>query len=116
VAPVSDPLICWYEGGWVGGRADSLAKLLKIGDANTRIIAATGGVIGRAELQAEHDSMATLFDRVSEAMRKGMTTEDMQQARLLDGLPRQWANPDQALYDAHKSMWAHYNKLSHSIV
>jgi hypothetical protein len=60
--------------------------------------------------------LCAMFDRVSEAMRKGFTTEDMQQAKLLDGLPRTWADPDKALYDAHKSMWAHYNKLSHSIV
>jgi cyclase len=115
-APVSDPLICWYEGGWVGGRVDSLTKILGIGDEQTRIIAGTGGVISRAEIKPEHEAMQKVFDRVSDAMRKGFTTEDMQQAKLLDGLPRTWKDPDKALYDAHKSMWAHYNKLSHSIV
>jgi cyclase len=116
VAPVSDPLICWYEGGWVGGRADSQGKLLTIGNDQTRIIAGTGAVISRAEVKTEQEAMAQVFDRVSDAMRKGMTTEDMQKAKLLDGLPRTWKDPDKALYDAHKSMWAHYNKLSHSIV
>ena len=115
-APVSDPLICWYEGGWVGGRVDSLAKILAIGDEQTRIIAGTGGVISRAEIRPEHEAMEKVFDRVSDAMRKGFTTEDMQKAKLLDGLARTWKDPDKALYDAHKSMWAHYNKLSHSIV
>jgi cyclase len=115
-APVSDPLICWYEGGWVGGRVDSLAKLLTIGNEQTRIIAGTGGVISRAEIKPEHDAMEKVFERVSDAMRKGFTTEDMQKAKLLDGLERTWKDPDKALYDAHKSMWAHYNKLSHSIV
>jgi glyoxylase-like metal-dependent hydrolase (beta-lactamase superfamily II) len=115
-APVSDPLICWYEGGWVGGRADSQAKLLTIGDEQTKIVASTGGVISRAELKTEMDAMTQMFERVSDAMRKGFTTEDMQRGKLLDGLPRTWADPDKALYDAHKSMWAHYNKLSHTIV
>lgn len=116
VAPVSDPLICWYEGGWVGGRVDSQAKLLTLGDEQTKIVASTGGVISRVELKTEMDAMTQMFDRVSDAMRKGMTTEDMQKGRLLDGLSRTWADPDKALYDAHKSMWAHYNKLSHTIV
>jgi hypothetical protein len=49
-------------------------------------------------------------------MRKGFTTEDMQKAKLLDGLPRQWADPDKFIYDAHKSMWAHHNTLSHTVV
>jgi glyoxylase-like metal-dependent hydrolase (beta-lactamase superfamily II) len=116
VAPVTDPEICWYEGGWVGGRVDSQAQLMAMGNEQTRIIAATGGVISRAEVKIENEALAQMFDRVSEAMRKGFTTEDMQAGKLLDGLPRTWADPDKALYDAHKSMWAHYNKLSHSIV
>lgn len=116
VAPVSDPEICWYEGGWVGGRVDSQQKLLSLGDESTRIIASTGGIVSRAEVKTENDALVAMFDRVSDAMRKGFTTEDMQAGKLLDGLPRVWSDPDKALYDAHKSMWAHYNKLSHTIV
>jgi len=116
VAPVSDPLICWFEGGWVGGRVDSQEALLARGDAQTKIVASTGGVISRAEVGTETEALKGMFERVSEAMRKGFTTEDMQRANLLSDLPRTWADPDKALYDAHKSMWAHYNKLSHSIV
>jgi cyclase len=116
VAPVSDPEIRWYEGGWVGGRIDSQARLLQLGDEQVKLVASTGAVISRAEVKPENEALKVVFDRVSEAMRKGFTTEDMQRGKLLDGLPRTWADPDKALYDAHKSMWAHYNKLSHSIV
>jgi glyoxylase-like metal-dependent hydrolase (beta-lactamase superfamily II) len=115
-SPQLDPQICWYEGGWVGGRVDSQARLLAMGTADARIVAGTGGVIGRTELKAERDALEKLFDRMSDAMRKGFTTEDMQKAKLLDGLTRTWADPDKFIYDAHKSMWAHYNKLSHTIV
>jgi cyclase len=116
VSPQADPLICWYEGGWVGGRVDSQAKLLALGNDQTRIIAGTGGVIGRADVKTERDALEKVFDRMSDAMRKGFTTEDMQKAKLLDGLTRTWVDPDKFIYDAHKSMWAHYNKLSHTIV
>jgi glyoxylase-like metal-dependent hydrolase (beta-lactamase superfamily II) len=116
VAPVSDPVICWYYGGWVGGRVDSQALLLTIGNEQTRIIAGTGGVISRQQVKLERDAMEKVFERVSAAMLKGSSTQDMQKAKLLDGLARTWSNPDKALYDAHKSMWAHYNKLSNSIV
>lgn len=115
-SPQLDPQICWYEGGWVGGRVDSQARLLAMGTADVRILAGTGGVIGRNELKAERDALEKVFDRMSDAMRKGFTTEDMQQAKLLDGLTRTWTDPDKFIYDAHKSMWAHYNKLSHTIV
>jgi len=116
VSPQLDPVICWYEGGWVGGRVDSQAKLLQIGNEQTRIIAATGGVISRTEIKTEQAALEKVFDRISDAMRKGFTTEDMQNAKLLDGLTRTWVDPDKFIYDAHKSMWAHYNKLSHTIV
>ena len=116
VSPKLDPVICWYEGGWVGGRVDSQARLLQMGSEQTRIIAATGSVISRAEVKTERDAMDKVFDRISDSMRKGFTTEDMQKAKLLDGLTRTWTDPDKFIYDAHKSMWAHYNKLSHTIV
>jgi len=116
VSPQLDPLICWYEGGWVGGRVDSQAKILALGNAETRIVAGTGGLVSKAEVKTERDALEKVFDRMSDAMRKGFTTEDMQKAKLLDGLARTWADPDKFIYDAHKSMWAHYNKLSHTIV
>jgi cyclase len=116
VSPQQDPVIAWYEGGWVGGRIDSHTKLLGIGNEQTKIVAGTGGVISRAEVTAERDAMQKVYDRMSDAMRKGLTTEDMQKAKLLDGLSRTWADPDKFIYDAHKSMWAHYNNLSHTIV
>jgi glyoxylase-like metal-dependent hydrolase (beta-lactamase superfamily II) len=115
-SPLQDPELAWFEGGWVGGRIDSLAKLLAIGNEQTRVVAATGPVISRAELKTEHDALVMVFDRMSESIRKGMSTADMQRAKLLDGLPRTWANPDQFIYDAHKGMWAHHNTLSHQIV
>jgi cyclase len=116
VSPQLDPDLAWFEGGWLGGRVDSLTKLLDIGNAQTKIIAATGGVISRAEVKAEQEAMAKAFDIVSDAMRKGMTTEAMQQTKILAGLPRKLADQDKFIYAAHKGMWAHYNKLSHSIV
>jgi cyclase len=115
-SPDQDPQLAWFEGGWLGGRVDSQAKLLEIGNAQTKIIAATGPVISRAELKTEREALDTVFTRMSEAIRKGLGTEDMQRANLLDGLARTWANPDQFIYDAHKGMWAHHNTLSHQIV
>lgn len=116
ISPQADPQICWFEGGWVGGRVDAQSKLLALGNDATRIVAGTGGVVSRAEVKVERDALANVFDRISDAMRKGFTTEDMQKAKLVEGVGRTWADPDKFIYDAHKSMWAHYNKLSHTIV
>src|SRR3954452_11012705 len=64
VSPLKDPELDWFGGGWLGGRADAQEKLLKLCDAQTRIVPSYGPVVGRAELQAEFDMTRTLFDRM----------------------------------------------------
>ena len=115
-SPVADPVLAWYEGGWLGGRVDSLKFLLTLGNDDTRFVTGTGPAVGKAELKTELSALDELFTRMSESIRKGLTTEDMQKANILDGLARTWTDPDKFVYDAHKGMWAHHNKLSHSIV
>ncbi len=115
-APFSDPELCWFEGGWLGGRVDSLKHLLTLGNDSTRVVVGRGAVVGKVELKTELEALQKAFERISESMRNGFTTEDMQQAKVLDGLARTWVDPNKFIYDAHKGMWAHHNKLSHSVV
>lgn len=116
ISPQRDPVLDWFGGGWLGGRVDALKKLLEIGDARTRYVPSFGPVVGRAEVQAEHDLMLAIFDRFVVNLRQGQTAADMQKAGLLDGLPRTFADPAKFLYDAHKGFWAHHNKLMPDIV
>ena len=47
------PVPDYATGGWIGGLIDATQKLLDATDARTRIVAAEGGVYGRAELEAQ---------------------------------------------------------------
>jgi glyoxylase-like metal-dependent hydrolase (beta-lactamase superfamily II) len=116
LSPQLDPVLDWFGGGWLGGRVDALAKLLALGDARTRYVPSFGPVVGRAEVQAEHDFLKTIFDRMVVNLRLGQTADDMLKAGLLDGLPRTLEDPAKFLYDAHKGFWAHHNKLMNDIV
>jgi glyoxylase-like metal-dependent hydrolase (beta-lactamase superfamily II) len=116
ISPQRDPVLDWFGGGWLGGRVDSLKKLLELGDARTRYVPSFGPVVGRAEVQAEHDLMLAIFDRMVVNLRLGQTAADMLKAGLLDGLPRTFEDPSKFLYDAHKGFWAHHNKLMNDIV
>jgi glyoxylase-like metal-dependent hydrolase (beta-lactamase superfamily II) len=116
VSPERDPVLDWFGGGWLGGRVDALKKLLSLGDADTRYVPSFGPVIDRAAVQAEHDLMLAIFDRMVVNLRLGQTADDMLKAGLLDGLPRTFTDPAKFLYDAHKGFWAHHNKLMHDIV
>jgi cyclase len=116
LSPERDPVLDWFGGGWLGGRVDALKKLLDLGDAGTRYVPSYGPVVGRAEVQAEHDLLLAIFDRMVVNLRLGQTADDMLKAGLLDGLPRTFADPAAFLYDAHKGFWAHHNKLMNDIV
>jgi glyoxylase-like metal-dependent hydrolase (beta-lactamase superfamily II) len=112
ISPLKDPVLDWFGGGWLGGRADSQEKLLKLVDEKTRIVPSHGPVVGRAELQAEFDVTRVLFDRMLELLKKGMSAQDMLDAGLMKDLPRTFRDPFKFAYDAHKGYWAHHNSLS----
>jgi glyoxylase-like metal-dependent hydrolase (beta-lactamase superfamily II) len=116
VAPERDPVLDWFGGGWLGGRIDSLEKLLTLGDKNTRFVPSYGAVVGRASLEAEHKMHVELFGRMVERVRRGETAADMLEAGVLDGLGRTFTDPAKFLYDLHKGFWAHHNALMHDIV
>ena len=116
ISPVRDPVFDWFGGGWLGGRVDALARLLELGDINTRFVPSHGPLVNRTELQAEHDMMLEFFERMVEHVRLGESAKDMVEAGVLDGLGRSFSDPYRLLYDTHKGMWAHHNKLMPDIV
>jgi glyoxylase-like metal-dependent hydrolase (beta-lactamase superfamily II) len=116
LSPVRDPELDWFGGGWLGGRIDSLKQLLAISDPETRFVPSYGPVVGRAEVQREHDVLSLLFDRFFERIRKGESNEDMLAAGIMENTGRVWNDPARFVHDAHRGFWAHYNTLSHDIV
>ena len=116
LSPVRDPVFDWFGGGWLGGRVDALALLLDRSDAATRFVPSYGPIMNRADVQAEHDLMLELFERMVEHVRLGESAEDMLETGVLDGLARTFEDPFKLLYDMHKGFWAHHNKLMPDIV
>ena len=93
-----------------------MGRLLQLSDAQTRIVPGYGPVMSRAELQAEHDMMKTIYDRAVDRVREGDDVEDMLEAGVMKGLARTWKDPRRFLYDVQKGLWAHHNKLSPNVV
>jgi cyclase len=116
ISPVKDPVLDWFGGGWLGGRADSQEKLLKLCDEKTRIVPSYGPVVGRAELQAEFDLMRELFDRMLALVKKGMSAQEMLDEGVMKGLSRTFRDPFKFAYDAYKGYWAHHNSLGPEVL
>ena len=116
IAPHRDIELDWFGGGWLGGRVDSLKQLLRLTNAETRFVPSYGDVVGRAAVQAEHDTCEMLFERFFDRIRKGETNEDMLAAGIMEGTGRTWNDAAKFVHDAHKGFWGHNNTLSHDIV
>ncbi len=115
-SPSRDPELDYLTGAWIGGRVDAMSHLLKLADANTRIVPGFGPVMTRAELQAERDVMKKIYDRAVARVRQGDDANDMLEAGVMNGLGRTWKDPKTFLYDVQKGLWAHHNKLNANVV
>jgi cyclase len=115
-SPARDPELDSFTGAWIGGRVDALSRLLDLSNGGTRIVPGFGGVMSRADLQAERDMMKTIYDRAVDEVRKGDSAEDLFKAGVLNGLARAWKDPQKFLSAVHKGLWAHHNKLSPNVV
>ena len=115
-SPSRDPELDYLTGAWIGGRVDAMDRLLKLSNAETRIVPGFGAVMTRSELQAERDVMKTVYDRTVDRVRQGDYVEDMLKSGVMNGLARTWKDPQRFLHDVHKGLWAHHNKLDANVV
>jgi cyclase len=115
-SPVRDPELDYFTGAWIGGRVDALDQLMKLSDDKTRIVPGYGPVMSRAELKTERDMLAAIYERTVDRVREGDSAEDMLKAGVMNGLTRTFHDPKKFLYDVHKGLWAHHNKLAPNVV
>src|SRR6202163_170171 len=116
ISPLKDPVLDWCGDGGLRGRGDPQERLHNLSNEKTRIVPSYGPVVGRAELQAEFDMTRTLFDRMLDLVRKGMSAQDMLDEGLMKGLSRPFRDPFKFVYDAHKGFWAHHNSLAPNVL
>jgi cyclase len=115
-SPARDPELDYLTGAWLGGRVDAMSRLVKLCDANTRIVPGVGPLMTRAELEVERDMMKTIYDRAVDRVREGDSAEDMIEAGVLRGLARTFTDPHTFVRAVHKGLWAHHNKLNPNVV
>jgi glyoxylase-like metal-dependent hydrolase (beta-lactamase superfamily II) len=115
-SPERDPALDWFAGGWLGGRVDAMDDLIELADEQTRIVPAYGPVMTRAQLQAEREIVAKLYELTADATHKGRSAEDMMEDHLLDKVGRKFQDPYKFLYDVAKGLQAHYTNFGGNVV
>jgi cyclase len=84
------PVIDYSTGGWIGGMAAALDKLLKVGDGQTKIIPGHGPLSSKQDMQASRDMLHTVFDRLNTFSKKSASLDDVLKANPLADLDAKW--------------------------
>jgi glyoxylase-like metal-dependent hydrolase (beta-lactamase superfamily II) len=71
------PVIDYSTGGWVGGMAAAAEALLKIGDAQTRVIPGHGPLASKDDLKATHEMLAAVSERLAPMAKQGKSLEEV---------------------------------------
>ena len=110
------PVIDYSTGGWIGGMATALDKLLKLGDAQTKIIPGHGPLSSKDDMRASRDMLHTVFERLETFSKKGASLDDVLKANPVADLEPKWGqgflNGDRFLRMAYPSIAKHAQLLS----
>jgi glyoxylase-like metal-dependent hydrolase (beta-lactamase superfamily II) len=105
------PVPDYATGGWIGGLLAATQALLDATDARTRIVAADGGVLGRAALEAQRALCAAIKDKTAAAFRAGMSFKDFVASRPTAEFDAQWGDPARFLALVYKGGFGHLREL-----
>lgn len=100
------PLSDTATGGWIGGMIDANKAMLDVADDETKIIPGTGPVQSRADLQAQHDMLSTVMDRLAKLLAQGMSAEEMVAAAPTKEFDEKWGDPTQFVFTSYRGLWA----------
>jgi cyclase len=101
------PVVDWATGGWIGGMVGGLVRLQTLANQETRIVPGRGPVLGLAELKAQADMYATIYDRLTTLLNKGRGPTEAVAARPTKEFDDRMGNPDEFVRRAFESLWAY---------
>lgn len=100
-------LLDYVTGGWIAGAQKTTEGLLARASDATKVIAATGGVLGKAQLQEQADMLTHAYDRVSWAFQNGKSVQEFIESKPMQDFEARWGNPELFLTLLYKSTWLH---------
>ena len=102
------PRLDWETGGWIAGLVAGYDKLLKVANAQTKIVPANGAVITRADLEGHRKMYMTIYERLVACLNKGMGPDEVVASTPAKEYEAQWGNPDVFVEAGFRSLWGHY--------
>jgi glyoxylase-like metal-dependent hydrolase (beta-lactamase superfamily II) len=112
VQPGRLPTLDWFCGGWIGGMMNAQKALLDRADDQTKIVPASGPVMTKADLQAQHATIVKIREKLVGLVKKGQGAQNMIDAKAVDEFAD--VMPGDAatfLYETYRGLWAHAREL-----
>jgi cyclase len=100
-------LLDYVTGGWINGAQKTTAGLLARAGAGTRVIAATGGVLGRAQLEEQTALLDHAYDKVAQAFQTGRSLEQFLASDPMADYRSRWGDPTLFVTLLYKGTWFH---------
>jgi glyoxylase-like metal-dependent hydrolase (beta-lactamase superfamily II) len=105
------PIADFASGGWLGGMVTATKTILDMTGPQTRFVPGTGPVLARADVEAQHQMLLTLRDRIGKMMRQGLGADDMLAAGVTKEYDARWGDPREFLNASYRGMWLHVREL-----
>lgn len=111
VSSGSYPIVDYSTGGWLGGMVDGQKALLKVTNADTRIVPGSGPLLTYPDLEAESQMLASLKTEIVKLMKHGMGPKEIIAAAPTKDFDAKWGNPDLFIELAYRGLWGHVREL-----
>lgn len=100
-------LLDYVTGGWISGAQKTTAGLIAMADADTRVIAAHGGVQGVQQLQEQLVMLEHAYEKVSWAFQNGKSLEEFKATDPMQDFRARWGDPELFLTLLYRGTWYH---------
>ena len=116
VAPRSYPVLDYTTGGWIGGLRDAFKTLTGIVNAQTKVIGATGPMVGKGELDAEGKMVAAMYQKIVGFLKQGYGATDMIAAKPTAEFDAIYGDPTLFMKNIYPGVWAHAREMGAGVV
>jgi cyclase len=101
------PVVDWATGGWIGGIAGGLQRLLALANEDTRIVPGRGPVLGYADLKQQYEMYGKIYERLTTLLNRGRGPGEAVAAQPTKEFDARMGNPDEFVRRAFESLWGY---------
>jgi glyoxylase-like metal-dependent hydrolase (beta-lactamase superfamily II) len=105
------PIPDYCTNGWLGGLLNATKALIGIADANTRVIAGSGPVQSRSDLESQLEMCTAVRNSIVAMMKQGKGADEIIAAAPTKDFDPKWGNPKVFMSVVYRGLWSHVREL-----